>query len=137
MPRTDELLDRLGKAKYITTLDLARGYWQVPMSEKDKAKTAFTTPRGLFQFQVMPFGLSGAPSTFQRMMDTLIRGLESFTAVYLDDIIIFSETWKEHIQHIRAILTRLWESNLTAKPKKCQFGMYLSGASSRKWTCNT
>ena len=124
MPRTDELLDRLGKAKYITTLDLARGYWQVPMSEKDKAKTAFTTPRGLFQFQVMPFGLSGAPSTFQRMMDTLIRGPESYTAVYLGDIIIFSETWKEHVQHIRAILTCLQESNLTAKPKKCQFGMF-------------
>ena len=63
------------------------------MSEKDKAKTAFTTPRGLFQFQVMLFGLSGAPSTFQRMMDTLIQGLEeNYTAVYLDDIIIFSDT---------------------------------------------
>ena len=65
MPRTDELIDRLGGAKYITTLDLAKGYWQVPMKEEDKAKTAFTTPNGLFQFKVMPFALSGAPATFQ------------------------------------------------------------------------
>ena len=92
MPRTDELIDKLGKAKYITTLDLASGYWQVPMSKEDRPKTAFTTPKGLYQFKVMPFGLNRAPATFQRMMDGIIRGIEDFTAVYLDDIIIFSET---------------------------------------------
>lgn len=75
MPRTDELVDKIGKAKFITTLDLSKGYWQVPMKKEDRAKTAFTTPNGLFQFKVMPFGLSGAPATFQRMMDTLVRGL--------------------------------------------------------------
>ena len=64
MPRTDELIDRLGKAKYITTIDLTRGYWQVPVAEASRPKTAFTTPSGLFQFQVMPFGLHGAPATF-------------------------------------------------------------------------
>ena len=92
MPRTDELLDKLGNAKYITTLDLARGYWQVPMAEKDRPKTAFITPNGLYQFRVMPFGLNGAPATFQRMMDQVIRGLESFSGDYLDDIAIFSDT---------------------------------------------
>lgn len=64
MPRTDELIDRLGKPKYITTIDLTRGYWQVPVAEASRPKTAFTTPSGLFQFQVMPFGLHGAPATF-------------------------------------------------------------------------
>ena len=123
MSRADELIDRLGKAKYITTLDLARGYWQVPVSEKDRTKTAFITLTGLFQFRVMPFGLNGAPATFQRMMDSAIRGLERHTAVYLDDIIIFSETWDEHVEHIKAVLTRLCERNLTAKPVKCKFGM--------------
>ena len=123
MPRTDELIDKLGKAKYITTLDLARGYWQVPMRDEDKAKTAFTTPKGLFQFKVMPFGLSGAPATFQRMMDDIIRGLEIHVAVYLDDIVIFNETWEDHIKHVREMLQRLRKSNLTAKPSKCQFGM--------------
>ena len=63
------------------------------MREGDRAKTAFTTPRGLYQFRVMPFGLSGAPATFQRMMDDMIRGLQSSVAVYLDDIVIYSETW--------------------------------------------
>ncbi len=123
MPRVDELIDRLGKATYITTLDLARGYWQVPVSEKDRLKTAFITPKGLFQFRVMPFGLNGAPATFQRLMDTAIRELEGYTAVYLDDIIIFSKTWEEHLEHIKAVLTRLRERNLTAKPEKCKFGM--------------
>ena len=124
MPRTDELIDKLGKAKYITTLDLARGYWQVPMNEEDKDKTAFITPKGLYQFRVMPFGLCGAPATFQRMMDRVIRGLESSVAVYLDDVVIFSETWDDHIQHVREVLKRLREYKLTAKPTKCQFGMH-------------
>jgi transposase InsO family protein len=124
MPRTDELLDKLGNAKYISTLDLARGYWQVPMAEKDRAKTAFITPKGLYQFRVMPFGLNGAPATFQRMMDEVVRGLESFSGDYLDDIAIFSDTWEEHLRHIREVLLCLRKSNLTAKPRKCQFGMH-------------
>ena len=106
MPRTDELIDKLGKAKYITTLDLASGYWQVPMAKEDRPKTAFTTPKGLYQFKVMPFRLNGAPVTFQRMMDDIIRGIEDFTAVYLDDIIIFSKTWEEHLQHVQEVLCK-------------------------------
>ena len=93
------------------------------MAEADREKTAFSTPNGLYQFKVMPFGLSGAPATFQRMMDKLIQGLGACTAVYLDDIIIFSENWKEHIQHVREVLFRLRRNNLTAKAKKCQFAM--------------
>eukprot|EP00731_Ephydatia_muelleri_P022289 Em0014g880a len=76
MPRVDELLDQLGNSQYLTTLDLARGYWQVPVKLEDRHKTAFTTPYGLYQFKVMPFGLCGAPATFQRMMDRLLRGAE-------------------------------------------------------------
>ena len=123
MPRIDELIDRLGKAKFITTLDLARGYWQVPMSRKDREKTAFTTLKGLFQFRVMPFGLNGAPATFQRMMDSLLRDLESIAAAYIDDIIIHSETWEEHLIHIKAVLSQLREHKLTVKSIKCKFGM--------------
>ena len=67
MPRIDDLIERVGEAKFITTLDLSRGYWQVPVRKEDQPKTAFTTPYGLFQFKVMPFGLQGAPATFQRM----------------------------------------------------------------------
>ncbi len=72
MPRVDDLIDRLGGAKYITTLDLSRGYWQVPVDTESRHLTGFTTPFGLFQFKVMPFRLHGAPATFQRMMDRLL-----------------------------------------------------------------
>ena len=87
MPQIEELLDQIGNATFITTLDLAKGYWQVPMNPEDREKTAFVSPKGLYQFTVMPFGLSEAPATFQRMMDEVLRGTDSFTGVYLDNII--------------------------------------------------
>ena len=123
MPRVDELIDSLGPAKYITTLDLTRGYWQVPVHTESQQKTAFTTPFGLFQFKVMPFGLQGAPATFQRLMDRVLRGLDDFAAAYIDDVVIRSLSWEQHLGHIQQVLERLRKANLTAKPKKCQFGM--------------
>ena len=71
----------------------------------------------------MPFGLQGAPATFQRMMDQLIRGLEGFTAAYLDDLVVYSLTWEEHVQHLHSVFERLCKAGLTAKPRKCQFAM--------------
>ena len=123
MPRIDDLIDELGGASFVTTLDLVKGYWQVPVREENRPKTAFSTPRGLFQFWMMPFGLQGAPATFQRMMGSLLRGLEGRTAAYLDDIVIYSTTWEQHPQDIANALQRLREAGLTIKPKKCQFGM--------------
>lgn len=92
MLHIDGLIDRMGQARCIMTLDLSRGYWQVPMAKEDRAKTAFTTPRGLFQFQVMPFGLSGAPATFQKLMNSLFHETGDFVATYLDEIIIYITT---------------------------------------------
>ena len=123
MPRIDDILDQVGQARYITTLDLAKGYWQVPVAEEDRPKTAFITPRGLYQFKMMPFGLCGAPATFQRMMDQFIRGMHKFASAYLDDLIVFSSIWEDHLTHLRAVLSRLQELGLTTKPSKCQFGM--------------
>ena len=80
MPRVDDLLDELGQARFISTLDLTKGYWQVPVEKTAQAKTAFRTPFGLYQFRRMPFGLQGAPSTFQRMMDSLLVGMQDFAA---------------------------------------------------------
>ena len=122
MPRIDEMLDAIGNAKYISTLDLAKGYWQIPMDQQDREKTAFSSPLGLFQFTVMPFGLSGASASFQRMMDQTLRGLNDFVGVYLDDIIIHSSTWKEHLVHLQQVLERLQDAGLTLKLKKCEFG---------------
>ena len=123
MPRIDDLIDRLGQAQHISTLDLTRGYWQVPVSGPDQHKTAFVTPYGLYQFKRMPFGLKGAPATFQRLMDQVLRGLSSFAAAYLDDVIVFSTTWEEHLPHLEKVFHQLKEAGLTAKPKKCQFWM--------------
>ena len=123
MPRVDDLIDRVSSAPFITTLDLTKGYWQVPVAEADREKTAFTTPLGLFQFTRMPFGLKGAPATFQRMVDRILDGLGKFSGAYIDDVIIFSLTWKEHIEHLRTVLGRIQDAGLTVKKKKCQFGM--------------
>ena len=122
MPRIDDLIDLLGKAKYISTLDLTRGYWQVPLAEEARHKTAFVAPFGLYQFNVMPFGLKGAPATIQRLMDGVIRGLDDLCAAYLDDVIIFSSSWEEHLKHLSIVFARLREAGLTVKPAKCTLG---------------
>ena len=89
MPHVDELIDRLGKAKYITRLDLTKGYCQVPVATKDQYKTAFITLWGLYDFKVMPFGLSGTPASFQKLMDTILRGSqEYYSQAYFDDVVI-------------------------------------------------
>lgn len=123
MPRVEDLIDQLGGATYISTLDLTKGYWQVPVAKSDQHKTAFTTPFGLYQCRRMPFGLKGAPATFQRLMDTLLKDCTGFAGSYIDDLAIYSRTWEDHLDHLRQVLQRLQENGLTAKPKKCHFGM--------------
>ena len=123
MPRVDKLLDRVGQAKFISTLDLTKGNWQVPVEESARPKTAFSTPFGLYQFRRMPFELQGAPSMFQRMMDHILVGMQDFASAYLDDLIIHSNSWEEHVTHLRRVLQRLREAGLTVKQKKCQLAM--------------
>lgn len=122
MPRVDELLDRLGMARLFTTLDLTKGYWQIPLSAESKEKTAFSTPYGLYQFITLPFGLFRAPATFQRLMDRVLRQHAASAAAYLDDVIIHSDTWAEHVQRVAAVLESLSGAGLTANPKKCAVG---------------
>ncbi len=122
MPRVDELLDRLGAARFYSTLDLTKGYWQIPLSPLSKEKTAFTTPFGLHQFVTLPFGLFGAPATFQRLMDKVLRPHSAHAAAYLDDIIIHSNDWQRHMEHLRAVLRSLRVAGLTANPLKCAIG---------------
>ncbi|KAK7898999.1 hypothetical protein WMY93_019852 [Mugilogobius chulae] len=119
MPRIDELLERVGSAAYITTLDLSRGYWQLALAPEARELTAFKTPFGLFQFRVMPFGLQGAPATFQRLMDHVLRDVSQFSAAYLDDVVIYSRSWKEHLHHLQEVLKRIQAAGLTINPKKC------------------
>ena len=121
LPVIDDILALLGQAKFFTSLDLKSGYWQVLMDEKDKEKTAFACHRGLFQFNVMPFGLTNAPAIFQELMATVLSGLNGFTTAYLDDILIFSTTLEEHLDHIQQVFDRLRQHQLRLKLKKCNF----------------
>ena len=126
LPRIDDLLDQLGESKYFSTLDLAAGYWQIKVHPDSQAKTAFVTPQGLFEFQVMPFGLTNAPAVFQRLMQRVITGLNpeegpDFVSAYIDDILIFSRSWSEHMVHLNKVLERIVEAGLKLQPLKCHF----------------
>ena len=110
LPRIDDLLDKLGKAKYFTTLDLAAGYWQIKMKTDSQEKSAFITHQELYKFKVMPFGVMNAPAVFQLLMQRVLMKLktaEDFTAVYLDDIIVFSKILQDHLSHLRDVFTCL------------------------------
>lgn len=123
LPRVDDLLDSLSGATVFTALDLASGYWQIRLKPEDCAKTAFNTHEGHYEWKVLPMGLSNAPATFQHTMNTIFaeRGLNKYVAVYLDDILIYSKTPEEHVQHLRTVLEVLREHKFYCKPSKCQF----------------
>ena len=113
IPRIDDCLDRLGKAKYFSKIDLRTGYWQMQVHPEDRHKTAFRTQHGQYEWTVVPMGLSGAPGIFQRMMNHYLRKyLGDFVLCYLDDILIYSDTLKEHLAHVRKVQTVLQEKKL-------------------------
>jgi hypothetical protein len=98
------------------------GYYQVPLSPEAQEKTAFVTPDGAFEFNRLPFGLSNAPATFQRLMDNVLSHLKwSMVLVYLDDLLVFGRTFEEHNESLELVLKALCEANLTLKPSKCHF----------------
>ncbi|KAE8978307.1 hypothetical protein PR002_g24750 [Phytophthora rubi] len=123
LPRIDETLEALGGARLFTTLDLKSGYWQIGVAPEDRDKTAFTTKKGLYRFVRMPFGLMNAPSTFQRMMNGVLRGLTWSTClVYLDDIVVYTCGGIErHVVELATVMERLVAAGLTLKLKKCVF----------------
>ena len=121
LPRINDTLEALKGAKIFYTLDLKSGYWQVPIREEHKSKTTFRTSSGqLFEFNRLPFGLCNAPTTFIRLMDNVLSGLSwEVCLYYLDNIIVFSKDWQEHLQRLRMVLCRLREANLILGHKKC------------------
>ncbi|UYV61403.1 hypothetical protein LAZ67_1004730 [Cordylochernes scorpioides] len=123
LPRIDDLLEGLRNAKFFTTLDLAHGYLQIPLTDKAKLKTAFITPDDTGQFERMIFGLANAPAEFQRLMHTVLGPLLNKKAFcYLDDVIIPAKDWREMIERLREVLERIRSAKLTLKPSKCEFG---------------
>ena len=122
MPLIEDILDTFASAKFISKIDLNKGFHQIPVREEDMAKTAFCTPWGKFEFRVMPFGLRNGPAVCQRMMDKVLHADQDISRVYIDDIAVFSSTWEEHCADLSRVLNRLRQAGLTANVSKCQWG---------------
>ena len=121
LPRIDESLDALSGSRYFSTLDLVSGYWQVPLTEDAKEKSTFTTRNGLWRWKVLPFGLTSAPATFQRLMEKVLQGLHWKTLLlYLDDVIVIAPDFESHLERLEEVFKRLRGANLKLKPSKCE-----------------
>jgi Reverse transcriptase (RNA-dependent DNA polymerase) len=122
LPRIDDCLDSLGSARYFSTLDANSGYWQINVSAEDMDKTAFTSHRGLYRFRRMPFGLKTAPATFQRAIDVILSTVRFQCALtYLDDIVIYSPTFEQHLVDLKMVLSLLRNAGVSLKISKCSF----------------
>jgi len=122
LPNIQDILDKIGRARYFTTLDCASGYLQIPINPEDQSKTAFSTPSGHYEYKRMPFGLKSAPATFQRTMNAVLRdAIGDRCFVYMDDILILGETLREHNLKLHEVFTQLRHHNLKIEPDKCEF----------------
>ena len=122
IPTLPDILDRVGQAAVLSKIDLTSGFHQIQVDAQSRDFTTFLSPRGKFKFVCMPFGLKNAPSHFQRCMEKVLQPVSEFAAVYIDDIIVFSDSWTQHLQHLQAVFHCFREASLTAKPSKCSFG---------------
>jgi hypothetical protein len=123
LPHIDDLLDSFGGARVFSTLDAASGFYQIPMSGESIEKTGFVTKTGTYEFVTMPFGLTSAPSTFQRVMTNLLRDyIGDFVCVFIDDVIVFSQNMDDHCRHLSMVFAACNDANLRLKKSKCKFG---------------
>ena len=121
LPKIDEMFSKLGGATFFSTIDLRSGYYHIGLTRESRVKSAFVMPMGKWQFKRTPFGLSQAPAYFQLLSDKVLMGCSGFAMGYLDDIIIFSKTEEEHLQHLEEIFIRLRKFGLKMKCEKCSF----------------
>ena len=122
LPVITEILDALKNSKYFSTIDCASGFLQVPVRPEGQAKTAFSTREGHFHYKRMPYGLKGAPATFQRLMTAVLSGIQGIKClVYLDDVVIFGQNLETHNDRLREVFSRMRKHNLKLQPDKCEF----------------
>ena len=121
IPRIADCIDQIGNAKFVSTFDMLKGYWQVPLTQRARQISAFVTPSGLYQYKVMPFGMKNAPATFQRMVNKLVRDIDGCEG-YIDDVVIFSDNWSDHISQIERFFQIMRKAKLTINLMKSEFG---------------
>ena len=121
IPRIADCIDQIGNAKFISTFDMLKGYWQVPLTQRAREISAFVTPSGLYQYKVMPFGMKNAPAIFQRMVNKLVRDIDGCEG-YIDDVVIYSDNWSDHIHQIKHFFQVMQEAKLTINLMKSEFG---------------
>ncbi|KAF7641069.1 hypothetical protein LDENG_00296330, partial [Lucifuga dentata] len=121
LPRMEDCIDNIGPATFITKLDLLKGYWQVPLTSRASDISAFVTPDHFMQYTVMAFGLKNAPATFQCLMHKVLGDIPQCN-VYLDDVVVYSNDWKDHVVSLKTVFQRLVDANLTLNLAKCEFG---------------
>ena len=120
MPTVEETLEAVAKARVISTIDLNKGYYQVKVCDRDIPKTAFVCKDGHYEFTRMPFGLKNAPAVFQKLTSRIMTPHKQFAVPYIDDVVIFSGSWEEHLVHVERVLTTLREAGLTVSMNKCK-----------------
>ena len=121
LPKLQELLGRLSNCNYFSSLDLCSGYYNISLMEEAKKKTTFITADGKYQWNVVPFGLATAVIMFQYLMSTVLTGLNNFAFMYLDEVLIFSETYEEHLHHLCSVFKKFQKAGIKIKLGKCQF----------------
>ena len=121
LPRVQDCIDRIGNASYFASLDVLKAFWQIPNSTTTQPKTAVNFPWGKYEFRTMPMGMQAASATYQRVMDVLLRDLD-FCVGYIDDALIYSDTWENHLTHVALVLDRIGGAGLTLNPGKCEIG---------------
>jgi len=121
MANANELLSRAAGSKFVSILDLFHYFWQIPLSPESRKYTGFHTPFGSYSYVMTPMGLSGAPMTAQRLIDRVLKGAHKYGSALMDDIVIHSGSWDDHLKHVRDVLERLRSAGLTANIKKCVF----------------
>ena len=128
LPRADDCIDRVGAAVYVSKFDMLKGYWQVPLTARAREISAFVTPDAFLSYQVMPFGMRNAPASFQRLVNIVLNGMSDCEA-FLDDIVLYSQTWPIHLCQMRELFRRLSEANLTLNLAKCEFAKAVTNPS--------
>ena len=122
MSKLDDIFNKFGKARFISKIDCTKGFWQIPLEESAKEKSGFVTPFGHYQFNEMPFGMINSGATFVRLMKIILEGLENFSDAFIDDVIIFSASFPEHLDHLIQVLKAFRNAKIKAEPSKTLFG---------------